>query len=566
MQPAQEIALYHFREEIRLLFLRRTKICLWLGVVFFSLFSLLDFLCCREVYLEFLGNRLIVVAFVLLALSLLRFKRVCRYTPLLIYALLLIGTLSISLMCVKLGGFTSGYYVGILLMLAGSISVLPLRASQAMFIGVSMYLVYLTTLLLAPLGLDPQQSVFGITNSFFFLAIIATTAVQSMDDLQVQLKSLSSQKNIRDIHHDLVNYTDNLEQLIEKRMAEQTTSELKFRDLYNNLLDLAVLIDRDGVIKMINQHSMSIIGLSPEELIGSNIREFLRSEDIEVDVLGEIAYGIDKGQDLQSMQLQIRKTDNILIDVEISGNRVVVEENYTFFQLIFRDISITKNMERQILESERLIDTSRQTAIFGLAKLAECRDDETGAHLDRIRKYTNILTKELKNSDSLANVITRSFTEDIFCSSILHDIGKVGIPDSILLKPGKLTEDEYRIMKNHCIYGCNTLKEAELGPEKISFLQMGQDIAHYHHERWDGSGYPDGLSGNDIPLPARIVALADVYDALTTSRVYKQAFSHELSKEIIERERGKQFDPFIVDAFLNSEKEFKDAWENKQLH
>ena len=139
---------------------------------------------------------------------------------------------------------------------------------------------------------------------------------------------------------------------------------------------------------------------------------------------------------------------------------------------------------------------------------------------------------------------------------MLHDIGKVGIPDRILLKPGKLTLNEYDIMKNHCIFGSIALKEAETGSENDSFLQMGQDITHYHHEKWNGSGYPAGLIGDSIPLAARIVALADVYDALTTRRVYKPAYGHEFSKRIIVKGSGEHFDPDIVDAFLLAEKEF----------
>jgi PAS domain S-box-containing protein len=559
MKTQQNKALSRFADELCLLFSRRTIICLWLGIVFFSLFTILDFLCCRDFFHLFLIYRLLMIAVFVIGLNLLRFQLVARHAPVLMYVVLLLGTLSISLMTVQLGGFVSSYYVGIILMIAGAISVLPLQAFQAAIIGFSMYAVYLLTILMGTELTDPQNAIFGVINTFFLWAIIAGTVIQSLDDMQVRIRSLRAKANIKEINNELTGYTDNLESLIEKRMAEQVESDLKFRDLYNNLMDLAVLIDKDGIIQMANEHSVTLLELSPEELKGLNISEYLHSQDTEADIFAEIINKIKIEHALHGMQLQLKNNKDICLDVELSGNRVVMERNFIYFQLIFRDISMTKRMERQILESERLIDTSRQAAIFGLAKLAETRDDETGAHLDRIRLYVYILAKELKKKPELNGIITNDFTEDIFLSSILHDIGKVGIPDRILLKPGKLTKEEYDIMKNHCIFGSTTLKEAETGPEKTSFLQMGQEITLYHHEKWNGTGYPEGLSGNKIPLPARIVALADVYDALTTRRVYKPAYEHELSKEIIIQGRGEHFDPDIVEAFLLCENEFKET-------
>lgn len=557
MDRLQDNTAYEFSDEFRHLFYRRTIICLWLGIVFFSLFSLLDFVCCRELFVLFLGYRLVVIASLFTSFGILRIKAARHLAPFLMFIVLMVGTFSISLMTLELGGFTSGYYVGILLIVVGAFSVLPLHASQAITTGLLMYLVYVVTILFGT-GLQALQHIeYGLTNSFFFLSLIGGTAVQCMDDMQVRQNSLHLKNIIHDLQSNLIDYTDNLEHLIEKRMAEQAETALKFRDLYDNLLDLAVLIDRKGTIQTVNQHSLTVLGKPPEELAGRNILEFIRSQDEDNNLLEEIISAIYRDNDLQGMQLQIHKSDGADRDVELGGSRVVMEDNTIYFQLILRDISITKQMERQILESEQLIDTSRQAAIFGLAKLAECRDDETGAHLERIRLYTKILTNELKNQPDMHRIITKTFIEDIYRSSILHDIGKVGIPDSILLKPGKLTQSEYSIMKNHCIFGSTTLEEAETGPESISFLQMAKDIAHYHHERWDGSGYPEGLTGDSIPLSARIVALADVYDALTTARVYKPALDHEKTKQIILQQCGSQFDPFIVDAFLKKEEEFK---------
>jgi response regulator RpfG family c-di-GMP phosphodiesterase len=216
-------------------------------------------------------------------------------------------------------------------------------------------------------------------------------------------------------------------------------------------------------------------------------------------------------------------------------------------------------MERQVLESDQLLDTSRQTAIFGLARLAECRDMNTGAHLLRIREYTRILARELAGNPELKHIVTDKFIEDLCLSSVLHDIGKVGIPDTILLKPERLSELEFEAMKQHCSFGSSALASAEKDSDSLSFLRMGQEITLHHHERWDGAGYPNGLSGIDIPLSARIVTLADVYDALTSSRTYKPAYNHEQARTLIVEESGHRFDPAIVHAFLRKEQDFKAA-------
>ena len=186
-----------------------------------------------------------------------------------------------------------------------------------------------------------------------------------------------------------------------------------------------------------------------------------------------------------------------------------------------------------LLESYRQFHNARSATILGLAKLAEYRDEGTGTHLERIREYAKMIAEELARSEEYSELITPEYIEDIYQSSILHDIGKVGIPDAILLKPAKLTDEEFNVIKRHTEFGGDAIKAIESQIEGRSFLDLGKEIAYHHHEKWDGSGYPQGLRGENIPLSARIVALADVYDALTTKRFYKPAYSHERSKQII---------------------------------
>jgi putative two-component system response regulator len=199
---------------------------------------------------------------------------------------------------------------------------------------------------------------------------------------------------------------------------------------------------------------------------------------------------------------------------------------------------------------------SREVTIFALAKLAESRDPETGAHLERVRNYCRQLARHLSTLPSFAQQIDGDFIRLIYVTSPLHDIGKVGIPDRVLLKPSALNADEIEIMKTHTTLGAATLGAALEQFPHAEFLKMAHDIAATHHERWDGSGYPRGLKGNEIPLAGRIVAVADVYDALSSKRVYKEAYSHDMARELISQGSGTHFDPAVVGAFLACADEF----------
>jgi len=229
-----------------------------------------------------------------------------------------------------------------------------------------------------------------------------------------------------------------------------------------------------------------------------------------------------------------------------------------------KELSLLKqSLEEKVRKKTYEIKKIQHVTIFALAKLAESRDQETGDHLSRIRKYSYLLAKEMSLSKTYKGYIDQKYIANIYHSSPLHDIGKVGISDQILLKPGKLTLQEFDIMKSHTIIGGKTLEDAEkqLKNKTKSFLSMGKNIAYCHHEKWDGSGYPFGLKETEIPLSARIVALADVYDALTSKRVYKEAMSHAVARDIIVQSSGKHFDPTVVEAFLRLEDIFKKSVE-----
>ncbi|MEZ4485565.1 MAG: response regulator [Syntrophotaleaceae bacterium] len=221
-------------------------------------------------------------------------------------------------------------------------------------------------------------------------------------------------------------------------------------------------------------------------------------------------------------------------------------------------------LEQQVAEQLEEINRSQRAMIFALAKLSHMRDDDTGLHLERVQDLCRVLAEKLAADSRYAQSITAEFIETIYQASPLHDVGKVGINDKIMLKPGKLTGEEFEIMKTHANLGAATLEFVYAKYPHNDFIRMGIDIAKYHHERWDGKGYPCGLAGEEIPLSARIMALVDVYEALRARRPYKDPFSHQKAKQIIMDGCGANFDPQVVKAFCAVHGEFDQIHTNSK--
>ena len=215
-------------------------------------------------------------------------------------------------------------------------------------------------------------------------------------------------------------------------------------------------------------------------------------------------------------------------------------------------------LEHEVARRTEEVTAIQDVTILAMASLAETRDSETGNHIRRTQNYVKALAENLKTHPRFAHFLTDHNINMLFKSAPLHDIGKVGIPDRILLKPGRFTPEEFEIMKTHTTLGRDAIAHAEasLGT-RVEFLTMAKDIALFHQEKWDGSGYPAGLQGDAIPIAARLMAVADVYDALISRRVYKEGMPHERAVEIIAQGRGQHFDPDMVDCFLSIQGEFQ---------
>jgi response regulator RpfG family c-di-GMP phosphodiesterase len=243
--------------------------------------------------------------------------------------------------------------------------------------------------------------------------------------------------------------------------------------------------------------------------------------------------------EVEEARKELELTNSVLLDNESKLEQMVEERT------------------AELLNRTQEIELIKDTTIVALSSLAETRDNETGNHIRRTQNYIQVIARKLKDHSRFSHFLTDENITLLYKIAPLHDVGKVGIPDHILHKPGKLTEEEFEIMKTHAALGGNAFASAVAGLDISStFLEAACQIAMSHHEKWDGSGYPAGLKGEEIPIPARLMALADVYDAMSCKRVYKSAIAHEEVTSVILEGRGKHFDPDVVDAFLAAQHEF----------
>jgi len=234
------------------------------------------------------------------------------------------------------------------------------------------------------------------------------------------------------------------------------------------------------------------------------------------------------------------------------ASRLLRDRNHDLERLVAERTREILCQSEQLIRSKQEVIASQGATITALCSLTEVRDNETGGHIRRTQHYVRVLAERLREHPRFRHELNDETIDMMFKSAPLHDVGKVAIPDAILLKQDRLTPDEWDIMKRHPTYGRDAIAqaEAELGDQGGSFLRYAREIAHCHHEKWDGSGYPQGLAGDAIPISARLMATADVYDALMSRRVYKEAYSHEQAMQMILAQRGRHFDPDVVDALL----------------
>jgi PAS domain S-box-containing protein len=344
-------------------------------------------------------------------------------------------------------------------------------------------------------------------------------------------------------HFKDVTYVKNLE-------ARLKISERNYMMLFDTILSSIIIIDPLGKIINCNYYAEKMYGFRRDDVVGKDFNEIFEVHKKSLPITQIVAMvDRNKGRYVET-DVPRRCADGTIKFTYASYTSLTSTTGETIaYSIMERDLTERVRLEKKLQDSFQQIKDTQSAAILGFARLTEYRDVDTGKHLERIREYTRVLALGLAMLPKYANYISTEYIEDLCLSSILHDVGKVGIEDAVLLKAGKLDPQEFEKIKRHAQLGGEALRAVDQELKRESFLTIGKEVAFYHHERWDGTGYPAGRKGEQIPLSARIVALADVYDALTSKRSYKEELPHEEAVKIIVSERGTHFDPDVVDVF-----------------
>ena len=327
--------------------------------------------------------------------------------------------------------------------------------------------------------------------------------------------------------------------------------------LYDQGYNIQPVTSGNLALKIANTHppDLILLDINMPDMDGYEICQQLKSnhelKDIPVIFISALNDTFDKVK-----AFSVGGIDYITKPFQLEEVYARVETHIKLRRLSIEQEIRKKELELMVNDQVKEISQSQIATIIAMAKLAESRDDVTGRHLDRIQYYSKTLAAQLAKRVKYKDQIDNAYLENIYLASSLHDIGKVGITDNILLKPGKLTPEEFQVMKNHTLIGTSALESVKARYPKNDMVNMGILITRSHHEDWNGDGYPDRLCGDEIPLCARIVRVADVYDALRSKRIYKPVFSHDASIKIIMQDIGIRYDPEIAEAFNDVHDEF----------
>ncbi|MFC1836542.1 HD domain-containing phosphohydrolase [Thermodesulfobacteriota bacterium] len=356
---------------------------------------------------------------------------------------------------------------------------------------------------------------------------------------------------------------------MQEEIEEKTMEIVRAKDLLKGILDSSTLVsvvltDLEQRVKFWNSGAENIFGFSAREMLGKKITGLYSPDSITQNTVEHLrkAVVVERGTTSAKIRQIAKDGKELSILLAVSPMFDAAGELLGILG-VGVDVTEEERQRKEILDLVDQIERTQDVAIFSLAKLAESRDEETGVHLTRIQQYCKVLCDRLASRGQYETEMTVKFVDDLVRASVLHDIGKVSLPDSILLSKARFSPEEHQIMMKHTLAGGKALEEAVNKLGEKTLLSVGMEIAYYHHERWDGTGYPFALKGRGIPLSARIVAIVDVYDAVTTERRYKRAYSHDEAVAVIVEQKAKQFDPELVEAFMEVERKFReirDSW------
>ncbi|TKB06919.1 HD domain-containing phosphohydrolase [Desulforhopalus sp. IMCC35007] len=536
-----------YRKELQQLHHKRINYILLCGAVMMLLFSFLDYFTVPDLYYKFLGYRFGVVVICLLLFLVNSADKECRYPLWIGFSAFSSVIVVILIMIHQIGGAFSPYYVGLIVALALYVTLAPLTLSQALAMGGLLVCSYLLTIVSSHSISSPYILDF-FNNLFFMVCFILIVATQSWADTEVRKSEYLLRKEEKYANGELSRHAEMLEMEVKKRTVEQDLLEERYRQLFNQLADDVVVVTPAGRVVQSNRRFEEHFcpGKSVTEMSFADIvleHDWLFFEKV-------LAQMVATGTWLSDKKMTLVRKNGSLLEVEVNGNVLMRDGTAKGILLIMRDLTVRKKLEAQLKESLEKKKKTETSAILVLAKLSEFRDVTPHNHLERVREYCRLLAEELSHSANMQDIITPRYIEDIYHASILHDIGKVAIPDEYMAGDAPLVEYERDMIRRHTLIGGDVIREMEEESQGSGFLSMAKHIAYFHHERWDGTGYPYGLSRREIPLAARIMAVADAYEELTTVPAKDTTNQCDKAVEYIVQNKGTRFDPMVVESFL----------------
>ena len=549
-----------YQQELAELHHRRAYYILLAGAGVMMLFSLLDLIIVPGLFREFLVCRLTGASAALLLLLINfcdRKQKFARATGLTGYVIVVLITLA---MIHRMGGVNSPYYVGLILAMTIYAALAPLTTRQTLLSGLLVVGLYTFIVAAGDTGRDDFQ-IELFANLFFMSSVVIIVATQSWADTRARQREYQLRVQESEVAEQLSRQAEELELEVEKRSREQAASEARYRLLFNQIADDVVLVTPEGKILQANSTFSRHYLPSQPGARGSLFAIIPTGQHQDCRTL--FAMVIDTGEPVRNRRLNLVRPDGSTTEAEVSASLLRRDRGILGILLVIRDMSIRNEMERQLLASLEMRKKTETATILALAKLSEFRDFATDNHLERIREYCKLLATELSRYSELQDVITPTYIEDIYHASILHDIGKVALPDRTKPPDSHAARHEDELARRHTITGGDVIKEMQEESRGGSFLDMAKYIAYFHHERWDGKGYPHGLLERQIPLAARIMAVADTYEEMTAVTPDNPAVaSHEEAVTHIAANSGLAFDPMVVGAFMMQKDAFRIVREN----
>ncbi|MGI6656494.1 MAG: HD domain-containing phosphohydrolase [Desulfobulbus sp.] len=542
-----------FQQESRLLHHHRVYMILSVYLVLTLLFALLD----ARLHLE--QNRIpinyrVATVFVLsLLLAANGLDRRGRLAGLIGFAGYLWCGITSLLVLKEHTTLISPHYVALLVTMAVYMTLAPISAIQSLFAGLLLTIAYAAMALLSE-PLVSQQLITLFTHLFFITAFVLISATQSGAATTARLVEYRLRQAENEASARLAQQAARLEKEAAHQAGRQRLSEQRYQVLFESLADDVLLVDSEGRLLQANTSYLDRFHggrLTPT----ASLLDVVAEEDRDR-VQSELLTLLDQGESIVAWDLTLHPPHGEPMEVEISGSLLHRGDKKLGLQLMLRDTGIRKQLEQDLLTSLKKMRQTESAAILALAKLSEYRDITPGNHLERIREYCRQLASDLTSQPGYSATITPLFIQNLYQGSILHDIGKVSVPDEILNNPGPLNEHETALLQQHTLRGGDIIKEMEQEAKGSSFLSLARNIAYFHHERWDGQGYPKGLREEHIPLEARILRIADAYEEMTVPVDPARRLTHAQAVAAITAETGAEFDPALVAALLRNQNSF----------